>query len=172
MSDILNIISLVSFVLAGILLVLAVVLFFVFKIPSVWGDLSGKNARKSIERMRQNNEKTGKKAHVPSNVNLQRGKLTDKIQETQKSNIKDDEQTAVLNNSNITSELKDTNATEILVYNNATALLVDDNATTLLVDDNATTLLSDYQAEQPDINNAFDYIEKHYLYLAVLPDNH
>ena len=54
MSDILNIISLVSFVLAGILLVLAVVLFFVFKIPSVWGDLSGKNARKSIERMRQN----------------------------------------------------------------------------------------------------------------------
>ena len=77
----------------------------------------------------------------------------------QKSNIKDDEQTAVLNNSNITSELKDTNATEILVYNNATALLVDDNATTLLVDDNATTLLSDYQAEQPDINNAFDYIE-------------
>ena len=151
MSDILNIISLVSFVLAGILLVLAVVLFFVFKIPSVWGDLSGKNARKSIERMRQNNEKTGKKAHVPSNVN--------KIQETQKSNIKDDEQTAVLNNSNITSELKDTNATEILVYNNATALLVDDNATTLLVDDNATTLLSDYQAEQPDINNAFDYIE-------------
>ena len=71
MSDILNIISLVSFVLAGILLVLAVVLFFVFKIPSVWGDLSGKNARKSIERMRQNNEKTGKKAHVPSNVNLQ-----------------------------------------------------------------------------------------------------
>ena len=84
MSDILNIISLVSFVLAGILLVLAVVLFFVFKIPSVWGDLSGKNARKSIERMRQNNEKTGKKAHVPSNVNLQRGKLTDKIQETQK----------------------------------------------------------------------------------------
>ena len=159
MSDILNIISLVSFVLAGILLVLAVVLFFVFKIPSVWGDLSGKNARKSIERMRQNNEKTGKKAHVPSNVNLQRGKLTDKIQETQKSNIKDDEQTAVLNNSNITSELKDTNATEILVYTNATALLVDDNATTLLVDDNATTLLSDYQAEQPDINNAFDYIE-------------
>lgn len=156
MSDILNTISLVSFALAGILLVLAVVIFFVFKIPSVWGDLSGKNARKSIERMRRSNEKSGKKAHVSSNVNLQRGKLTDKIQEA---NIKDDEQTAVLNNTNITSELRDTNATEILVDNNETALLVDDNATTLLVDDNATTLLSDYQAKQLDINNVFDYIE-------------
>ena len=60
MADILNIISIISYVLAAVALVLAIVCWIVFKIPSVIGDLSGRNARKSIELMRQNNEKAGK----------------------------------------------------------------------------------------------------------------
>lgn len=36
-----------------------------FKIPIVIGDLSGRTAKKSIERMRLNNEKTGNKSYKP-----------------------------------------------------------------------------------------------------------
>jgi len=37
---------------AGVFAALAVILWFVFRIPTVAGDLSGRNARKSVEQMR------------------------------------------------------------------------------------------------------------------------
>lgn len=75
-ADILFIISNVSFGIAAVAFITAVVLFIKFKIPSVIGDLSGKNARRSIEQMRSYNEKTGDKKYRPSKVNEQRGKIT------------------------------------------------------------------------------------------------
>lgn len=59
MAETLSMISKISFVAAGICLVVAIILFIRFKIPNVIGDLSGKNARKSIEQMRLLNEKVG-----------------------------------------------------------------------------------------------------------------
>lgn len=59
MADILSIISIISFVGFGVFLVVAIVVWFVFKIPYVIGDLSGRNARRSIEEIRRNNEKAG-----------------------------------------------------------------------------------------------------------------
>ena len=56
-AEILSLISVVSFVLCGIAFVLAVFFWFFFKIPAVIGDLSGRTARKSIEKMRAGNEK-------------------------------------------------------------------------------------------------------------------
>ena len=84
MAETLSMISIIAFVLAGICLVATIILFIYFKIPSIIGDLSGKTARKSIEQMRQNNEKTGNKSYKPSKVNEKRGKLTDSIRETSK----------------------------------------------------------------------------------------
>ena len=83
-TDILSTISLISFVLAGISAVLAVIFWFRFNIPAVIGDLSGRTARKSIEKMRANNEKTGKKDFAPSKTNLDRGKLTELMKESGK----------------------------------------------------------------------------------------
>lgn len=60
MAETLSMISKISFVAAGICLVVAIILFIRFKIPDVIGDLSGRNARKSIEQMRALNEKSGK----------------------------------------------------------------------------------------------------------------
>lgn len=77
MAGILQMVSLVSFIASGVLFILAIVLFVVFKIPSVIGDLSGRTARKSIEQMRQHNERTGDKSYSPSKVNAERGKLTE-----------------------------------------------------------------------------------------------
>lgn len=58
---ILSTLSIVFFVMSVIALVGAVFLWFWFKIPNVIGDLSGKNARKTIARMREENEKEAKK---------------------------------------------------------------------------------------------------------------
>ena len=66
-------------ILAGIMFVLSVLLFFFLKIPHVLGDLTGRNARKAIENIRNQNESSGDKLYKTSQVNRERGKLTDKI---------------------------------------------------------------------------------------------
>lgn len=69
----------VSAVLSGIMLALAVALFFLLRIPSVVGDLTGRTARRAIEDIRNRNESTGEKTHLPSRVNRERGRITDRI---------------------------------------------------------------------------------------------
>ncbi len=66
-------------ILAGIMFAVSVLVFFLLKIPTVIGDLTGANARKAIERIRNQNEKTGDKTYRSSPVNRERGKITDKI---------------------------------------------------------------------------------------------
>lgn len=61
MADTLYIISTIAFVLAGIMLIVAIALFIGFRIPRVIGDLSGKNARRTIAGMRKKNEKAGER---------------------------------------------------------------------------------------------------------------
>lgn len=57
MADTLSVISLVSFIVSGICFLLAVFFWFKFRILTIIGDLSGRTAQKSIERMRSYNEK-------------------------------------------------------------------------------------------------------------------
>ena len=52
LAQILSTISIIAYISAGAFLILAIVLFVVFRIPTIIGDLSGKNAKKSIERIR------------------------------------------------------------------------------------------------------------------------
>ena len=66
-------------ILAGVMLLVSVIVFFLFRIPTVIGDLTGANARKAIENIRNQNENTGDKIYRSSHVNRERGKLTDKI---------------------------------------------------------------------------------------------
>ena len=66
-------------ILAAVMLAVTVLLFFVYKIPTVIGDLTGANARKAIENIRNQNESSGDKLYKTSQVNRERGKLTDKI---------------------------------------------------------------------------------------------
>lgn len=65
--------------LGAILFVVSVILFFTLRIPKVISDLTGRTARKAIENIRLQNEQTGDKTYQSSAVNLERGKLTDKI---------------------------------------------------------------------------------------------
>lgn len=77
MADTLSLLSIISFAVSGVCLALAVVLWIVFRIPSVIGDLSGRTAKKSIAKLRLANEKTGVKSYRESKVNAQRGKVTE-----------------------------------------------------------------------------------------------
>lgn len=67
---------------AAIFLAISVVLFFVLNIPKVVSDLSGRTARKAIESIRKQNEESGNKVYQSSTVNMQRGRLTDKISQS------------------------------------------------------------------------------------------
>ena len=82
-SQILSWISLISFVLAGISFVVAIFIWFKFQIPSVINDLSGRTAKKSIQRLRESNEKSGKKVFKSSTTNIERGMLTDTMPDSE-----------------------------------------------------------------------------------------
>ena len=71
--------SLIAFIAAGVLFLVAVALFFLLDVPKLYGDISGRTAKKAIEAIRQQNESSGNKAYKPSAVNEERGKLTDRI---------------------------------------------------------------------------------------------
>lgn len=77
--ELLQTLSLVSYILAGVLFLLAIALFFLLNVPKLFGDVTGSTARKAIESIRQQNEESGDKAYKPSPINAERGKLTDKI---------------------------------------------------------------------------------------------
>ena len=66
-------------ILSAIMFVVSVLVFIFLKIPTVIGDLTGANARKAIENIRNQNENTGNKTYKTSMVNQERGKITDKI---------------------------------------------------------------------------------------------
>lgn len=80
--ELLQTLSLVSCILAGLFFVVAIALFFLLDVRKLIGDISGANARKAIENIRQQNESSGDKAYKPSPVNMARGKLTDKISQS------------------------------------------------------------------------------------------
>lgn len=129
MAEILHTLSIISFVLAVLFVIIAIVIWFVFKIPNVIGDLSGHNARKSIAQMRQNNEKTGDKSYKASKKNLDRGKLTGTMEGIGKSGNKDEE-TGLLNE-NLVKE-REVEDTGLLVDQDATGLLDESGETASL----------------------------------------
>lgn len=135
MAETLQLLSIISFAVAIVCLVLAVFFWFLFKIPTVIGDLSGRTARKSIAKMRAANEKTGGKSYKTSQTNAERGKLTETIPNKKKNNP---ETTLLMENkaNKLSSELTgilDNEETDNL-DSDATGLLVDKDDTAVLLD--------------------------------------
>ncbi len=152
MAEILTIISKISFGLSAVAFVIAVALWFKYKIPKVYGDLSGRTAKRSIEEIRKENESSGKKSFRPSAVNLSRGKITEAMSGalgkkktdtpvTEKMDVSDvpppvtapteelEQQTALLETEvlNETEVLAETELLEETVLLDETEVLIDDN---------------------------------------------
>ena len=80
----LGIVSKVMYALAAVCLAFALYSFIVFKIPAVIGDLTGRTAKKSIEKMRRENETSGKKSFRPTAAAMERGTITTPVNESKK----------------------------------------------------------------------------------------
>lgn len=140
MSEVLLLISQISFVVAGACFLLTVFLWFKFGIPKIIGDLSGYTARRSIAKMRENNEKTGNKSFRPSAVNVARGKLTDTMvgsDRIKKSDFKEPiidtlPETGILDENK--AELIETDETMALDNDDTTVLLAEDDSDTERLD--------------------------------------
>jgi len=146
MAETLSTLSIISFILSGVALALAIVLWFFFDIPTVIGDLTGRTARKTIAKMRAENEKSGVKKYKEGKVNLQRGKLTETmsgIKEKTDNEEKRPDTGLLAENRAETTGIEDTvflneEASRPLAFEE-TSLLVDENETVAL-DGNAQTV--------------------------------
>lgn len=132
MAQTLQTLSVISFAIAGVCLVLAIFFWFFFKIPTVIGDLSGRTARKSIAKMRAANEKTGVKSYKASKTNAERGKLTGTMSDLGKLKKKKDASNDDKPETGLLAENKvdgpESEATGIL-GSETTGLLIDEKAT-------------------------------------------
>ena len=131
--------------LSAVFLILAIVLFFTMKIPSVVGDLTGSTARKAIAQIRSQSEAGGEKNYHPSRVNQERGQITDKISRSgnllrNPSNKLPTHGTSKLNTGHLRAQAA---ADQVAADPGQTALL-DQNQTTML-DQGQTTMLDSGQ---------------------------
>lgn len=141
MAETLSTLSIISFAIAGVCLVLAAFFWFFFKIPIVIGDLTGRTARKSIAKMRATNERNGVKGYKESKTNAARGKVTGTISDTekQKKNRSADQrpETGLLAEN---QEKRFVSEETGMLVDESTELL-DSGPTELLIDEEATALL-------------------------------
>lgn len=145
----------IAAIVAAVMLIVTVLLFFLFKIPSVIGDLSGATARKAIKEIREQNEKTGDKGYSPSAYNVQRGKVTDKISGSGRINRNASSGFGGINTSKISTQslIEQAQASETTVLENmqgdsTTVLNPQSNETTVLnQQSNETTVLSPQSSE-------------------------
>lgn len=133
---------------AIVLLIVAIVFFFVLKIPKVIGDLSGWTAKKGIENIRKKNEQSGKKTYKSSEINRSRGQLTDKISASGTLYKRGDESAAhgMYTEKIATMELPGGNETTVL----------DSGETTLLQNNETTVLNSGETAEAIPFRGIFE----------------
>lgn len=141
MAETLSTLSIISFAVAGVFLVLAVFLWFFLKIPSVIGDLSGKTARKSIAKMRAVNEKSGAGGNGMQRKTA--GSAPRQVPHVQTSGQARPAQTPrpAASRASETVLLKETLDAEETTSLAGTELLADDEGTELLTDDEGTVLL-------------------------------
>ena len=110
--------SYIAFSAAGVTFAIALYLLFRFKIIKIINDLSGRTARKTISKIREENEQSGSKFYGPHAAAEQRGKITDKMKETG-----DPDSTDVLPDSDSTDVLPDGDATDKLPNEEPTDIL-------------------------------------------------
>lgn len=139
-------------ILCGVMLVASILIFILMKIPRIISDLSGATAKKAIKEIREQNERTGDKSYQVSQVNRNRGKLTDKISPS--GNIIQQSQAQMgygLQTTKIaTQQLSVENANETTVLANETTVLTTSASETTVLTPNETTVLSEFGINEPD----------------------
>lgn len=148
--ELLQTLSLASFIAAGVFLAAAIIIFFTLRIPGVIGDVSGATARKAIEDIRQQNEASANSVRKIRHES--RDSITAKI--TPSGNLVGEENAGISGNIG-TSKLK----TDDLIQKAAETTLLDDKTheeTTLLSESSTaeTTVLTADSSQTTVLNLA------------------
>ena len=135
--DVLQACSIGFWVAAGIFFLTAVALFFLMDIPKLYGEISGRTARKAIEQIRKHNAEalTGDIAgvHTGSGVRTEKFSTATLAPETAMG---------------ATTVLAEAGATTVLAEAGATTVLAEAGATTVLTEVGATTILTEPEHPQ------------------------
>lgn len=77
--ELMQTLSLIFYLLAAAMFFTAIALFFLLRVPSLFGYITGSTAKKAIESIRLQNEDPGDKARKQHPVNIPRSMITEKI---------------------------------------------------------------------------------------------
>lgn len=117
MAEIYTIISIAAFSLAGVFFLLSCIFWFKFGIMKIIGDLSGRTAKKSIEQMRAQNEKTGRKDFRPTPAARERGKLTETIEKQERKSFESEDTASLDSMATEPLDINEPMGTELLQEN-------------------------------------------------------
>ncbi len=135
--DVLQTCSIGFWVAAGVFFLTAVALFFLMDIPKLYGEISGRTARKAIEQIRKHNAEalTGDIAgvHTGSGVRTEKFSTATLAPEAE---------------TGATTVLAEVGATTVLAEVGATTVLAESGATTVLAEAGATTMLTEPEHPQ------------------------
>lgn len=137
------------YIVAGVLFLISVALFFLFNVPKLYSDISGKTAKKAIETIRKRNESTGEKAYKPSPVNAARGKVTDEITSSGKIQVKATDSVGSVGTEKFsTAQIAPTNNETTLLQkpSNETTILQSDSGVTTMLDNNQEDTVKDTES--------------------------
>jgi len=162
-----QLLSTIAFGVAALCFAIAIYLLFRFKIIKIINDLSGRTARKTISKIREQNEQSGSKFYGPHAAAEQRGKITDKMAQTGDPNatdvLPDSDSTDVLPDNDDTDRLPPDESTAILNKNQSpqnserTDILDKDKNTDILKNENETGTLNTFvETDVLDVNGAKD----------------
>lgn len=145
--ELLQILSLICFILAGVLFIVTVALFFLLNIVKVFGYLTGINAKRAIENIRTHNESSNSEKNTSSGGITSKFSLSRKLQRERFDGSVVG--TSKLSTSKLSREAKETTVLETSSVSNETTVLDNSsNETTVLGNSNSdTTVLGNLENE-------------------------
>lgn len=149
--DVLQACSIGFWVAAGIFFLTAVALFFLMDIPKLYGEISGRTAKKAIEQIRKHNAEAS--TGDITGVHTGSGVRTEKFSTATLAPEAETGATTVLAETGATTVLAEAGATTVLAEAGATTVLAEAGATTVLAEAGATTMLTEPEHPQAAEND-------------------
>ena len=146
--ELLNTLSMSAFIAAGVMFLLAIALFFILDIPMVVGELSGKNAKKSIKEIQKHNEGNSERLNRVSSRNThvtkpgKTGRVGVGTEKFATNSLPSKANETTLLNSNETTLLNNNNETTLLNNNSVNMYNSNENTQVTVMSANNTVVSS------------------------------
>ncbi len=152
-------VSIVAFSLAGVSFAFSIFCFLKFRIIKIINDLSGRTAKKSIAKLRNENKKANEKSFGNASDITRHNAKTDKMQVSQEplnGSMQRNTNVSQVHLSNQTVPLVNTN--QIADTDNSTTLLLN-NPETDVLDEGTAVLSPNHSSVQAVISNKFEMVQ-------------